>query len=280
MVTRLSFLVAVLVLLVSQVSSSSAAVSAVHVDQMQLNQRLTGVDVIYPSYLPIVFRNFCSDFFDDFSNLGSGWFTGEDGDFRAEYLNGEYRFLVKQMGWTWLLRAPTCDRPQYIVEVDARWAGDPGAGHGLVIGIVGNLDQFYTFEVNTDYQEYAVWYFQDPGGWVLISYGNSAAIQPGGGTNHLKVTFEGLNFTGEVNGSPLITWAGTPGELGVGLTVTSYSDLPNADAGFDNFKVTQPGSTVNAPLDDPGVNIESSHPPYDAVLQAQKPKSWFRQAQR
>jgi len=196
--------------------------------------------------LPIIARNYCPDFFDDFSNPASGWEVGEDEYVRSEYLNGEYRVLTKQSGYVYLFRAPICHRQSYVVEADARWVGTPGASYGLIFGIAGDFSQFYLFEVNTDYQVY--WLLRsDPSGWVtLIDFTYSPAIHSGPASNHFKVTRNDSQITLEVNGTVLGTWYDSAifGLTGAGLASSPYDDVPASDARFDNFRVTSLTSSM------------------------------------
>ena len=49
----------------------------------------------YQIALPVILRPCLPLYSDNFSNPASGWFVGDDGDYRYEYLNGEYRILVR-----------------------------------------------------------------------------------------------------------------------------------------------------------------------------------------
>ena len=202
---------------------------------------LTPVDVIFSSsiYMPIALHNLCPDYLDDFSDPGSGWEAGEDEELSVEYLNDEYRVLIKPAGAIYGIAAPTSKRQDYVVEIDARWEGNSGVSYGLIFGIVGNYEQFYTFEVNTDSQDLRL-YRYDASGWSPLGGKGSPLINYGTAINHLKVIRKGSAITLEINGSDQGTWFdGTiSGYTGVGLIVSSYSDVPNADARFDNFTLS------------------------------------------
>jgi hypothetical protein len=203
------------------------------------------LDPLSYSALPIAYQNLCPDFFDDFSDPNSGWYTGETDTGRVEYLDGEYSVLVNPESWSWMLGSPACDQVNYSVEADARWSDRTGASYGLVFGIQGDFERFFSFEVNTDYQEFIL-YRYDPGGWTeMAPVTYSSAILPGNGTNHLKATQNGVFITLEVNGTILGTWydSAITGSSFSGLIVTTYSDQENAEARFDNYKVTGLGSS-------------------------------------
>lgn len=228
--------------------------------------------------LPVTLQNYyrCLDFFDDFSDPGSGWFTGEDNEGRFEYLNGEYSALVKPESYYWVLSAPTCDRTNYTVEVDARWAGNSGASYGLIFGIQGDFEQFYSFEVNSDYQEYSL-YRYDAGGWTeLVPYTTSSAIHPEEQTNHLKATRNGDTITLEVNGTILGTWVdgNITGATNSGLIVSSYSDLDNAEARFDNFSVTGLGGAPNSSPTGVRLENEATGAQEDSYRNVYRQRSW------
>jgi hypothetical protein len=144
------------------------------------------------------------------------------------------------------VKAPTCKSQNYIVEVDARWAGNSGYGNGIAFGMTDDLEQHYLFIVNSDRQEYSVfvkdYYYNEIRNMIGPTYHPS--IKKGTASNHLKVVRSGTAFTVEINGvliASLGSWNDSSilGETYVGLVNMTYSDLSNADARFDNFQVTR-----------------------------------------
>ena len=129
------------------------------------------------------------------------------------------------------------------VEVDAHWTGNTGSSYGLIFGIQGDFEHFYSFEVNTDYEGFGL-YRYGPEGWTEIIPFNSglSMINPGTEINHLKVTRNGDTIMLEINGtliSPFPQDGIITGLSVAGLIVSSYSDLENAEASFDNFRFTR-----------------------------------------
>jgi predicted outer membrane repeat protein len=198
-------------------------------------------------FTPVCIRYYCPDFFDDFSDPASGWAVVDDTYVRSEYLDGEYRVLTKQAGYFYLFSAPTCDRRSYVVEADARWVGSPGSGYGLMFGLIGDFEEFYLFDINTDYKRFRL-LRADPTDWtVVVPITDAPAIKGGTASNHLKVTRDGDQITLEVNGTVLGTWTegSITGLTGSGVVSSPYSSEPVSDARFDNFRVTRlPGGTA------------------------------------
>jgi len=222
--------------------TNTVSVVADQPDPTPLNNTATESTAVYLYYLyvPLVARDYCPDFFDDFSNPSSGWSVGEDEYVRVEYLSGEYRVLSKNGDYIYLFRAPACARQNYTVEMDARWVGGTGDSYGLLFGITGNFSQYYMFDMNTDYQMFRL-YRRGPSGFtqvVPVTY--ASAIRSGTSSNHLKVTRNGSQITLAVNGTTLGTWydGAITGQTWVGLMSSPYSDVPVSDARFDNFSVT------------------------------------------
>ena len=192
-------------------------------------------------YLPLVFHNACADFFDDFSNPSSGWYFGEDKFAKWEYLEGEYRILSKDDGYYYLSDSPTCARERYTIEVDARWVGEPGNSYGILIGNNSDFDRLYSFEVNTDFQYFSLYYLDGLNWITIVPWTVSPYINVGLASNHLKLGRNGIQIILEVNGNVLGTWAdgNITGPTYTGIMSDPYIDYPTSDARFDNFRLNQ-----------------------------------------
>jgi hypothetical protein len=190
-------------------------------------------------YLPVVYRGYCPDFFDTFEDPGSGWEIWDDDYVRSEYVNGEYRILTKRSGYIYLFGAPACSRADYDVAVDARWAGAPGNSYGLLFGLRGDYTHFYVFDINTDYGMFRLYRRTPEGFAAIVPPTASSSIHRGTASNHLAVRRRGSQITLWVNGIQLGTWYdGTvTGPTWTGVMASPYSDVPSADARFDNFSV-------------------------------------------
>jgi hypothetical protein len=190
-------------------------------------------------YLPVTFGTYCSDFFDDFSDHESGWYVGEDKYAKWEYLEGEYRILSKDDGYFYWSDPPTCSRENYTVEVDARWAGEPGNSYGILLGNNLEFDRLYSFEVNTDFLDFSLFYWDGSSWQTIVPWTVSPYINPGMASNHLKFTRNGTQITLEVNGNVLGTWAdgNLSGPTYAAIMSDPYVDYPTSDARFDNFSV-------------------------------------------
>jgi hypothetical protein len=187
-------------------------------------------------YLPIITRNYCPPLYaDDFSDPESGWLIDDTGNSRREYLDGEYRILVRNVNWFTASR-PGFKASDYIVAVDVRNATGVYGSYGLIFGVSDAWTQFYTFEIYPD-GAYDIWRFNF-GTWTLLVSGSSGSINPGTATNRLKIERNGSLIRAYANGQLLtsISDSSSTGLKQVGVDATAY-DQPNVDARFDNFTV-------------------------------------------
>ena len=207
--------------------------------------------IIYWLHLPVCFKsdpNSCADFVDDFGNRNGGWPVSDDGYAQFSYLNGEYRILAKDTRYMYLAKAPTCERVNYSVEMDARWNTTTGYAYGLLFGLADDFSEYYMFAVNSDNQAYSLYYRGPNGIQTLLDWSYSSMIHPAA-PNKLKVTRAGSEIILEINGVWVDSYTEThiTGFTKVGLFNIPYSDLPNADARYDNFTVRLLPGTVSQP---------------------------------
>jgi len=191
-------------------------------------------------FLPVTLHNYCSDFFDDFSDPSSGWYIGEDEYAKWEYLDGEYRILSKDDYYDFYgAGPPTCAHQNYAVEVDARWVGEPGSSYGITFGVIGDLDQYYIWDVNTDFQEYGLWRFDGNEYHTIIPITHSNEINSGIASNHLKVIRFDNQIRLELNGIELrtLTDNNITGPTFTVIHSSPYEGFPSSDARFDNFSL-------------------------------------------
>lgn len=197
-------------------------------------------DVVPVAYLPLIMKNYCPDYFDDFSNPASGWEVTNNPYYLSEYLNGEYHVLSKNKDYFYLFDAPACDRDNYTVEVDARWQGSSGYDYGIMFDLTDDYNNYYLFWVSSYYQVYALYMHTSFLGTVtIVPPTSSSTIHWGMASNHLGVTRDGDLITLHINGTTMGTWSQNTitGENGAGVIVRPYSDVATADARFDNFSM-------------------------------------------
>ena len=195
-----------------------------------------------PAPLPRLFLphvsggNGCGDFHDDFSANGS-WFTGERDGLLAEVRDGEYRLLVTQPGFVWLVGAPGCGRSDDSAAVDARWVGRPGNFYGLLYAANGRLDRALILAVNSDACVWLLFRVGANGLETISGPPHHEAIRPGQAANRLAMARRGgrllLSINGAAVGDVADPLAGTP--VVAGLVAASYTAHAPADARFDNF---------------------------------------------
>jgi len=205
-------------------------------------------------FLPLVNRDYCSPFSDNFSNPASGWPVGDDGNIRYEYLSGEYRILVRNIHW-WAGARTGGKCSDYTVAVDVRNATGASSTYGLIFGLADDWQQFYTFEIAPE-GYYFLWLYNG-GNWSLLLNGYSPVISTGTGSNRLKIERVGVQIKAYANDQLLTTLSDSTytGYRRVGLITTSYNQ-PNVDARFDNFVMCAPGCSGAASLGGAGVALQ------------------------
>jgi uncharacterized repeat protein (TIGR01451 family) len=227
----------------------------------------TATVVIPPAniFLPICFRNYCPDFYDDFSDPASGWPVGEDEHVRSEYLAGEYRILTQPGSDLHLFRAPTCPRDRYTVEADARWFHLTGNSYGLLLGAQDDQEIYYLFDLNSQNQMFQL-YRGDQDGWQesIVPPTYSSAINAGLIANHMRATLVDDEITLEVNDTVLGTWYVGPlaSPSFVGLATSASPALLTNDVRFDNFRVSQlldSGTQMPATVDSQTSRADCTH---------------------
>jgi predicted GH43/DUF377 family glycosyl hydrolase len=172
---------------------------------------------------------------DDFSDPNSGWSVVDNPNVTFDYLNGEYRILVKNaLGWGWVTGAPLV-LADYVLEADMRYATTVTATAGLVFDAV-DVHNYYYFDLDS-LGMYSLWKYAS--GWhSLIDWTAASSYHPYPQSNRLKVVREGaaikLYLNGEFLGSASdSTFYGGPyAGFQAGASI-----WPNVDVRFDNLAI-------------------------------------------
>jgi len=191
-----------------------------------------------PVFLPMIAQACPSILFlDDFSNPNSGWPVWEDQYVRYEYLDNEYRILMKTTE-RWQAARPYFQGSDYVATVDVRNATGVYGSYGIIFGLSDDWSQFYVFEIDPNgmyaigrYQHYPT--YDD---LKVLARGFATIIQMGTATNQLKIERNGSQIRVYANGQLLniLSDGNYTGSRSVGLIVSSYTQ-PNVDIRFDNF---------------------------------------------
>ncbi|MCB0165329.1 MAG: PQQ-like beta-propeller repeat protein [Anaerolineae bacterium] len=188
-------------------------------------------------YLPSILRNHCTSLYtDNFENPASGWYVGDNGNVRFEYLNDEYRLLIRNPRW-WAGARPNVAIENAIVTVDVRNVTGEPSSYGLQFGIANNWSQFYSFEITPD-GYYNLFRYSSNSGWTLLARDVSPHIYLGQATNRLRIVRSGSQISAYANGQLLKSLSDSTftGTRYLGVIVTSF-DEPDIDVRFDNFTV-------------------------------------------
>jgi hypothetical protein len=158
------------------------------------------VQVMPSVYLPIITKKACQLlYFDDFSDPNSGWPNFEDENRQYEYVDGEYKILVKNAE-SWAGASPDFQASEYYVGVDVRSDSGVTGSHGIIFGLTEDWSGFYTFEIDPE-GYYTVWKYSENGGWKNLIVEFSPFINKSTELNQLKVKRFGNSIEVYANGN-------------------------------------------------------------------------------
>lgn len=188
-------------------------------------------------FFPLIAANYCSSFYDTFSDPTSDWFTGTIGSLQAAITGGEYQLNFTGGGSVWLMPGPMCARTSYRAAVDARWRGSTGNFIGLLFELDEEDNDGYLFAINTDDRIWFVFEIEGNNLETTIAPVGNDAILPGTAVNRLAVERTGNTIVFSINGTPVGEFLdNSPGRPVVaGVAAASYTTQASASARFDNF---------------------------------------------
>ncbi len=194
-------------------------------------------------FLPLVHRESCPPFFEDFSTTDQGWLEG--GIFVQEYgyTNDEYFMRLFAPGFVAGVPMPLpCTTQSAAAQVTGRWWGDAGQGFGIQFGPVSTPTLYYIFEVNPATATYRVLQRTPGGTSVFIADTPTPALEAGQpATLHVRLLHEVVVLS--VNGVPLEEFAYLDGgAVQFGLTIATTNSQPAlpVEARFDEVRVYVP----------------------------------------
>ena len=172
---------------------------------------------------------------------------------RWEFIQGEYRILVRERHW-WTGARPNFQASDYTISVDVRNVDNRTGSYGIAFGIAPDWSSLYSLEI-FPHGWYAI-YRREPNNVVVtLASEFTPAINQGSATNHLQVERKGASITAYANGQLLasVTDSTFTGPLYLGLSLVSYNQ-PDLDIRFDNFTVFKAGCAVP----NTGLNLTSA----------------------
>jgi hypothetical protein len=178
-------------------------------------------------------------YFDDFTNLSSGWDHFSSAEGTMDYDGSGYRFLVNALQanfWS----TPGKSFKDVRMEVDVAKISGPDENRiGLLCRFVE--DNYYFFMVSSD-GYYTIGKYIG-GNAILLGQSEmqyTDAIHTGLAVNHLRADCVGDTFAFYVNGSPVAQAQDADLVEGdIGLLAGTFTQ-PGVDVIFDNFVVLQP----------------------------------------
>ncbi len=191
------------------------------------------------AYLPLVANNYCANsFFDDFSDPDSGWYIGDDGNIRWQYLNDQYSIEIYQGSWWTGVPAPRQASGSYTLQVEVNKWGSYGPV-GLMFDLADDWSEFYVFVVHPDSFFRVMHYAESqPEPWTTLAAWNPSIIA----TNfQLKVERSDTQASLYLNSQFITTVTGLIPVSTKRVGVFASSFLPGyptyMDARFDNFRL-------------------------------------------
>ncbi len=179
-------------------------------------------------------------FQDDFSDLKSGWTRVQDEAGFADYENGNYKFLVRDLNW-YYWATPNLSFTDVRIETKASQITANGTHLYGVICRYQDPENFYFFTVTSD-GFYAISKFID-GQETLLGMDTmelSEAILQGAATNHLGVECVEDRLSFYANGTHLgSAQDGSFPSGDVGLIVSTFT-ADEAEFEYDYFSVLSP----------------------------------------
>jgi len=175
-------------------------------------------------------------FEDSFQTQGD-WHTTSDPEVEIAYQDGGLSIEIKvldQVAWTVSGR----HFEDFAIDVDATQVGGPDDNSYGVIARYVDDKSFYRFEISGD-GYYAI-HARDGLEWIpLVNWTESAAINQGQATNHLRVECQGNNLTFYVNDQLLERATDDRYQQGdVGLVAATLFGEPGTHILFKDFQVT------------------------------------------
>lgn len=183
-------------------------------------------------------------YYDDFSDLSSGWPAGQTAEHAYGYRDGGYAINILRANLLYHVRAPGVQARNVSVEVDAtRTAGEQGEMSAAVLcRVMTDPVRFYVFEVTYD-GYFTIAKYVDGRPYDLgIGYERSRAIRVGDATNRIRADCIDDTLTLYVNGTRLAILQDNELPVGgIALGAATFRDFDGtpAEVVFDNLLITE-----------------------------------------
>lgn len=132
-----------------------------------------------------------------------------------------------------------------VMQVDARATANVGTRYGLIFRLANDGSSYYIVGLTNDGKA-GIFRFGDGQYSSLLPYTSTVAVNPGTGTNHLKVVNQGDQIAVYVNDQ----WVDTVSDSSLTqgrVAVFVEGEAPEPEVAFDNLQV----ASINTPLDIP-----------------------------
>lgn len=198
-------------------------------------------DEIYDYSISLEVADCGFSYFDDFSNVNSGWPRVHEDSYSLDYQNGEYQFALYSSDLRVMTVLPTVGTIDYVVEADMRMYSGSPVRYGIIFDWL-DWSNYYIFSVSVGLSgnSYSLERIESGNWYTLIDGSSSSHINNGYGTNHLEVTKYQDLIEVRVNGHGLgiVTGGAFSGNLRTGLYGKSGGSVPVV-ARMDDYSIQE-----------------------------------------
>ncbi|MGH2582483.1 MAG: trypsin-like peptidase domain-containing protein [Anaerolineales bacterium] len=177
-------------------------------------------------------------FFDDFSNLSSGWAIGSSEEGSVSYAGGSLDIEVIPEQWLYWSFAGK-QFTDSVIKVDVQFTTSVGDADTGILCRYRDTNNFYAFEVSED-GYFSIWKMLDGEIIAIVDWQSSSLIPTNGSPFTLNAACDGAQLLLGINGSILAEATDADFASGdVGLIAGTYEN-GGVMVSFDNFQVIEP----------------------------------------
>jgi hypothetical protein len=197
----------------------------------------------YQTHLPLISRESCPPFHEDFSTRDNGWLEGGILVQEYGYTNDEYFMRLLAANFTAGVPIPLpCSAENLDTSVTGRWLEDAGVGFGVQFGPSISPTLYYDFQVNPDSGTYVVWERTPAGTTTFIAETPTPALEAGEPARLRVSVVNGVAilYVNDVALEEFVYLYEGPLQLRLSITTSATQATLPIEARFDDVRVYVP----------------------------------------